>query len=109
PAARRTYAAMPRPPRFDSSRLEVEKARALEDIRRRWDDPGDVAELNFRRLVYGTASPWARLPSEDSVTRIGRHELVEFHRLYIHPNNAVLGVAGDFDGKAMKRLLEETF
>jgi zinc protease len=109
PEALRTFAAMLRAPRFDSSRLEVEKARAIEDIRRRWDDPGDVAELNFRRLVYGSASPWARLPTEDSVTRIGRDDLVEFHRLYIHPNNAVLGVAGDFDGKAMKKLLEETF
>jgi len=109
PEALRIFAAMLRAPRFDSSRLEVEKARAIEDIRRRWDDPGDVAELNFRRLVYGTSSPWARLPTEDSVTRIGRDDLVGFHRLYIHPNNAVLGVAGDFDGKGMKKLLEETF
>ena len=109
PEALRIFAAMLRAPRFDSSRLEVEKARVIEDIRRRWDDPADVAELNFRRLVYGTASPWARLPTEDSVTHIGRDDLVEFHRVYIHPNNAVLGVAGDFDGKAMKKLLEETF
>src|SRR5439155_12914565 len=107
PEALRIFAAMLRAPRFDASRLEVEKARAIEEIRRRWDDPADVAELGFRRLVYGTSSPWARLPTEDSVTRIGRDDLVGFHRLYIHPNNAVLGVAGDFDGKGMKKLLEE--
>jgi len=109
PEALRIFAAMLRAPRFDAARLEVEKARALEDIRRRWDDPDDVAELNFRRLVYGGGSPWARLASEESVKRIGRDDLLAFHRQYIHPNNAVLGVAGDFDGKGMKKLLEDAF
>src|SRR5262249_45953246 len=60
PEALRIFASMLRAPRFDAARLDVEKSRALEDIRRRWDDPGDVAELSFRRLVYGDASPWAR-------------------------------------------------
>jgi zinc protease len=109
PEALRLFASMLRAPRFDPSRLEIEKSRMLEDIRRRWDDPGTVAELNFRRLVYGAASPWARLPENDSISRLSRDDLVEFHRRYIHPNNAVMGVAGDFDAKAMKKLLEETF
>ena len=61
PEALRLLAAMLRAPRFDSARLEVERARALEEIRRRWDDPGTIAELNFRRLVYGPSSPWGRL------------------------------------------------
>ncbi len=109
PEALRVFASLLRAPRFDPSRLEVERSRVLEEIRRRWDDPGDVAQLTFRRLVYGVSSPWARLPGVDSVGRIGRDDLVAFHRVYIHPNNAVMGVAGDFDKKAMKRLLEETF
>jgi predicted Zn-dependent peptidase len=109
PEALRVFASLLRAPRFDPSRLEVERSRVLEEIRRRWDDPGTVAELTFRRLVYGASSPWARLPGVDSVGRIGRDDLVAFHSTYIHPNNAVMGVAGDFDGKAMKKLLEETF
>jgi len=60
PEALRLFASMLRAPRFDPSRLEVEKAREMEDIRRRgtiWNH----RELTFRRLVYGAASPWARL------------------------------------------------
>ena len=109
PEALRIFASMLRAPRFDPSRLEVERARVQEEIRRRWDDPGEIADLNFPRLVYGAASPWARLSSAESVGRIRRDDLAEFHRRYIHPNNAVMGIAGDFDGKAMKKLLEETF
>jgi len=109
PEALRLFASMLRTPRFDPSRLEVEKARELEDVRRRWDDPGIIAELTFRRLVYGAASPWARLSSADSISRIRRDDLVQFNRTYIRPNNAVMGVAGDFDSRGMKKLLEETF
>lgn len=109
PEALRIFAAMLKSPRFDPERLEVEKARALEEIRRRYDDPGDLAELEFRKLVYGATSPWARLASVDSIGRIRRDDLAEWQRRYVHPNNAVMGVAGDFDAKKMKALLEETF
>jgi predicted Zn-dependent peptidase len=109
PEALRVLAAMLREPRLDAARLEVEKARLIEDIRRRWDEPGTIAALQFRLLVYGPASPWARLDSAETLGRIGRDDLAAWHRRYIRPNNAVLGVAGDFDPRAMKKTLEETF
>lgn len=109
PEALRILASILKTPRFDPERLEVEKARVLEEIRRRYDDPGDLAELEFRKLVYGAASPWARLASSESVGRIRREDLAEWQRRFVRPNNAVMGVAGDFDAKKMKALLEETF
>ncbi|HEU4403457.1 MAG TPA: pitrilysin family protein [Candidatus Polarisedimenticolia bacterium] len=109
PEALRLFAGMLRAPRFDPARLEVERARVVEEIRRRWDDPGDVAELNFRLLAYGARSPWARLPDAASIGRITRDDLVDFHRRYLHANNMVLGVAGDFEPEAMKSLLKSTF
>src|SRR5262249_52859024 len=109
PEALAIFAAMLRAPRFDPARIEGEKARATEEGRRRWDDPGSVAELNFRQLVYGPTSPWARLSSVGSIGRIRRDDLAAFHRRFVRPNNAVMGVAGDFDAKRMKALLLETF
>jgi predicted Zn-dependent peptidase len=109
PEGLRILASLLQKPRFDPERLEVEKARALEEIRRRYDDPADLADLEFRKLVYGAASPWARLSSVDSIGRIRRDDLVEWQRRYIHPNNAVMGIAGDFEAKKLKGLLEETF
>ena len=109
PEALRIFASLLRAPRFDAGRLEVEKAREIEEIRRRFDEPDDVAEINFRKLVYGARSPWARLSSVESIGRIGREDLGEWQRRYVRPNNAVMGVAGDFDAGRMKALIEETF
>ncbi len=109
PEALPIFAAMLRSPRFDPARLEIEKARALEAIRRRWDDPSEIAGLNFRMLVYGSVSPWARLSTAVTIGRIGRQDLVDFHERYARPNNLVMGVAGDFDPGAMKKLLRDTF
>ncbi len=109
PEALGILAGMLKAPRFEPGRIEVEKARVIEEIRRRWDEPGSIAELNFRALVYGADNPWARLSTAASIGRIGRDDLIEFHRRYVHPNNSVFAVAGDFDKAAMKKMLEGAF
>lgn len=109
PEALRIFAAMLRNPRFDSSRIEVAKARRIERIRRRWDDPGTIASLQFRRLAYGADSPWARLETIASIEAIGRQDLLDFHTTYVLPGNMVMGVAGDFEPAFMRRLLRRTF
>jgi predicted Zn-dependent peptidase len=109
PEALRILAAMLREPRLDPERLELAKARTIEQIRRRWDNPASIADLNFRMLVYGSANPWARLATAETVGAVGRDDLKAFHRRYVHPNNMVMGIAGDFEPAAMKTLLRETF
>jgi len=109
PEALAIVSGMLRAPRFDAGRLDLEKARVLEEIRRRWDDPEEIAELNFRLLVYGGSSPWARLSTAATIGRIGRQDLADFHARYLRPNNMVVGVAGDFEPGAMKKLLRDTF
>ncbi len=109
PEALKIFGAMLISPRFDPDRLDLAKVRMIEGIRRRWDDPGDVAALHFRSLVYGSGSPWARLETEATISAIGREDLVAFHRRYVRPNNMVMGIAGDFDPTAMRQMLRETF
>jgi zinc protease len=107
--ALKILAGMLREPRFDEGRIEVEKAQIVETIRRRWDDPGSIATINFRNLIYGADSPWARLDTLESIDRIGRDDLTTFHARYLTPANVMMAVSGDFDPAAMKRLLKETF
>jgi predicted Zn-dependent peptidase len=109
PEGLRIFSRMLRAPRFDPARLEIERARILEEVRRRWDDPGTVADLNFRLLVYGQDSPWARLESAASIGRITRQDLIDFQQNTLRPGNVVIGVAGDFEPEAMKRLLRDVF
>ncbi|HKN47357.1 MAG TPA: pitrilysin family protein [Candidatus Polarisedimenticolia bacterium] len=109
PEALAILASMLRSPRFDASRLDLEKAQVVESIRRRWDTPAMTAGLNFRLLVYGPASPWARLETPESIGRIGRNDLLDWTARYVRPNNLIMGVAGDFEPGAMKKLLRDTF
>jgi len=109
PEALAIFAGMLRAPRFDAARLDSERGRFLEQIRRRWDDPGSISHLLFARLVYGEDSPWARLPTAETVGRIGRDELVAFHGRSFRPGNLRLAVSGDFEPKEMLRVLEKTF
>lgn len=109
PEALSIFAGMLRQARFDADRLESERGRVLEGIRRRWDDPGSISHLLFARLVYGEDSPWARLPTAETIGRIQRDDLVEFQRAFLRPGNMALAVSGDFEPKEMRRLLEKTF
>jgi predicted Zn-dependent peptidase len=109
PEALAVFAGMLRAPRFDAARLEIERGRALEEIRRRWDDPGNTSHLVFARLVYGERSPWARLTTTGTVGHIGRDDLVAWQKRFFRPGNLRLAVSGDFDPKKMTRLLEDAF
>jgi predicted Zn-dependent peptidase len=107
--ALRILSGMLREPRFDEGRMEVEKAQIVETIRRRWDDPGSIASINFRNLIYGAESPWARLDTDATIDRIGRADLVAWETRYVMPGNTMMAVSGDFAPAEMKRLLKETF
>lgn len=109
PEALAIFAGMLRAPRFDQERLDAERGRFLEQIRRRWDDPGSISHIVFARLVYGEDSPWARLPTAETVGAITRDDLLAFHRRHFRPGNLRLAVSGDFDPKEMMRILEKTF
>jgi len=43
------------------------------------------------------------------VAAITRQDLVEWHGRYVHPNNIILGVVGDFDSAKMEARLREAF
>jgi len=89
-------------PQFRAEKIDSCKKEVLELIRRRNESSKYIVESQFRRLVYGD-HPYGRpVDGEpDTVTRIEREDLVDFHRRYYAPNNTILGVSGDFDCDAM--------
>lgn len=97
-----------RRPRFDPERLEVARRQLIEKIRRRNDDPSSVASRLLRENVYGEHRLGAT-STEESVGRIARQDLTDFHRRYFLPNNLKLAVTGDFEKSGLLSLLEKTF
>ena len=53
PAAMELWGTMLAEPAFDSTQVEIWRARQLESVRRRGDDPGRLAFSEFNRLLYG--------------------------------------------------------
>jgi len=103
------FADVLRNPAFAEDRLTIAKNQLKEAIRRRNDIPSQLASTEFTKLLYGPNHPLARIPTAETVDRITRNDLVEFHQKYFHPNSVILGVAGDFKTSEMIARLKEVF
>lgn len=92
-------------PRFAQERLDLEKGRALEAIRRRNDQPTQIAVREFVRRI-NEGHPAGRISSAASVQSITRDDLLAFHQRFFKPNGAVLAITGDFNTQEMVARLE---
>ncbi|ERN42570.1 putative Zn-dependent peptidase [Rubidibacter lacunae KORDI 51-2] len=103
------FAEVLRSPAFGPEQLELLMRQARGTIARRNDDPGNIAGREFRKLIYGEDSPYARTVEYATLARIERADVLEFYRTYVRPDNLVLGIVGDFETEKMRALVEQTF
>jgi zinc protease len=96
-------------PEFRADKIEIAQKGIYDGISRRNDDPGQIAGREAAKLVYGANNPYARVPEYRTVAAITRRDLVEWHGKYVHPNNIILGVVGDFDSVKMEARLRGAF
>jgi predicted Zn-dependent peptidase len=109
PVALPIFADLMREPAFDPRKLELERAKTIDDLRRQNESPWGTARREIRKVLYGPESPWARTPTTRGVQRIDRADLVACHRRYFHPNTTILAAAGDFDPARLEARLREAF
>ena len=98
-----------RDPAFREDKIAVAKRRLDTTISRRNDEPEQIAAREAQKLGYGADSPYARQAEYATVAGVTRDDLVNWYRTYVHPNNIILGVVGDFDSKAMEEKLRAAF
>jgi zinc protease len=98
-----------RNPEFRADKIEIAQKGMYDGISRRNDDPSQIAGREAAILVYGANNPYARVAEYRTVAAITRQDLVEWHGKYVHPNNIILGVVGDFDSAKMEARLREAF
>jgi len=96
-------------PEFRADKIEIAQKGMYDGISRRNDDPSQIAGREAAKLVYGANSPYARNAEYVTVAAITRQDLIEWHGKYVHPNNIILGVVGDFDPVKMEARLREAF
>ncbi|MDZ7374244.1 MAG: insulinase family protein [candidate division KSB1 bacterium] len=98
-----------RHPAFPPEKIELAKIAQRTSIARRNDNPMQIVNREFFKLIYGADSPYARHTEYATIDAITREDLVAYHRAYFHPNNFILGVWGDFDSQAMLDLVKSYF
>jgi zinc protease len=98
-----------REPEFREDKIPLAKDELNTGIARRNDNPAGIAAREARKLAYGAESPYARQAEYATVAAVGRADLVGWHERFVHPNNVILGISGDFDTRAMEARLRRTF
>jgi zinc protease len=103
------FVEMLREPRFQADRLALAKEQALQEMKKRNDDSGDIEGREWDVLLYGPQQFTNRFTTEASIGAITRDDLVAFHRRWFHPANMIAAVSGSFERKEMLKKLEDAF
>jgi zinc protease len=98
-----------RNPEFREDKIELAKNNIKTGIARRNDDLNQIAGREANKLGYGANSPYARTAEYATVEAVTRQDLLDWHAKYVHPNNIVFGITGDFDSAAMEAKLHAAF
>ena len=99
-----------RRPAFHADSFENERERTLAEIRSGMDRPQVLAGWEFDEVVY-EGHPLHRPVHgyPETIARIGRGDLVDFHGRYFVPNNAILSMVGDFSTQQIVGQLGRAF
>ncbi len=97
-------------PVFDSQELEKERQLILAQIDRQNDDWRTQSEVFFQKTFF-RQHPYRFAPvgQKSSVSALTREDLVETFRTYYVPNNMVLAIFGDIDGREIEVLVKKHF
>ena len=98
-----------RNPAFREDKLKLAQFQADTAISRRNDDVDQIARRVANQLAYGPKNPYARFAEYSTVAAVTRADLVAWHERFVHPNNIIFGVAGDFDSKAVEARIRQAF
>ncbi|NKB81877.1 MAG: insulinase family protein [Nitrospirales bacterium] len=91
------FADVLRQPTFDPEKLAIAKNQMLSSIARQNDSPDSIVSREYKKLIYGNDSPYARVPTYNTLGSITREDLIMWHRTYYHPNRMIMGLVGDFE------------
>lgn len=100
------FAEVLRQPAFPEDKITLSKTQHMGAIQRRNDDPGDIGTREFKKVIYGDQSPYARLEEYESIRNISAQDIRTFYEDYFQPNRVILGIVGDFDSATMMKLVE---
>ncbi len=100
-----------RNPAFEKDQVEKARAEILTDIQERENDTQRMAALTFRGLAYPEAHPlhWSQTGYPDTIQRITRDDLAQFHTQFFAPQGAVIVVVGAVKAAVAAQAVADVF
>ncbi|MCU0544288.1 MAG: insulinase family protein [Oscillatoriaceae cyanobacterium Prado104] len=95
-------------PTFGKPAFAVAQSQMLTSLLESETDPSWLAERQFYRIAY-PEHPYGFITSTATVKNITRNDLVNFHKTFFKPNNALLVIAGDISLELAKTETERVF
>ncbi len=97
-------------PVFPEDELKKTVERVKAGLKSQEESPGFLASREYKKAIFGE-HPYGRLitGTEETLDRITRADLVDFHSQYYYPNNAVMAVVGDVTPGEVQKLIDRYF
>ena len=91
--------------------IETQREVVKEERRQRVDNQpyGNLIEETMKRAYQQHPYQWPVIGSMDHLNAATDEEFMAFYKTFYVPNNAVLSIAGDFDRKDLKKMIEGYF
>jgi predicted Zn-dependent peptidase len=96
-------------PRFPVSELARLKTDMLRNIALQTSQPQTIAEIRFRKILYGDHPYGTVLPTEDDVKKLTLQDVKDYYIANFGAQRAHIYVAGKFDLPAVKKAVADTF
>ncbi|NEU71257.1 insulinase family protein [Hassallia byssoidea VB512170] len=94
---------------FPAKELELTRQQALNALELELDDPNEVAERTFLQSIYPKNHPSHTFPTEKSLRKISREDVLNFKAKHYRPDTTVLVLVGDFEPTKVRSLLQTQF
>jgi zinc protease len=92
---------------FPADALERLRAQRLVALTQGRSQPGTIASRVFPKVLYGSAHPYGRVSTEESIKAITRDDVAKFHGEYFKPRRALITVVGDVTAATAKPVIEK--
>jgi zinc protease len=96
-------------PTFPEAEFKLEKTNLLEELKMKRSNPSFLVNERFHKVVFGN-HPYAVIsPTTESVEKLSRQDLINFHKTHYLPNISSLVIVGDFNVDDMRKTIEKDF
>lgn len=96
-------------PALPQDKIDLTKFQIKGGIARRNDQANGILGREFRKLIYGSNSPYARTVEYATIDRITQGDVQQFYQSQFKPENFLLGIVGDINPREMRKTIEAKF